>query len=106
MTSKKTEKNRKIFECETCEYVTRDKRDYNRHLTTGKHKRLTNASKMLPENPNNDIDCVCGKSYKHRQSFFKHKKTCTFIEEKEENAITQNTQNSGEATRQWSTTIN
>ena len=96
MTSKKPEKTCKMYECETCEYVTRDKRDYDRHLTTGKHKRLTNASKMLPEKLPNEYDCVCGKSYKHRQSYFKHKKSCEFVEEKEENTEAKTiTQNSG-----------
>ena len=97
MTSKTNEKNERKYICEKCHYVCSYSSDYNRHISTGKHKRLTNASKMLPENETNDFDCICGKSYKHRQSFFKHKKTCTFVEEviEEEKTIAKNTQNSG-----------
>ena len=94
MTSKINEKNERKYICEKCHYVCCYLSDYDRHLSTGKHKRLTNASKMLPENETTEYDCVCGKSYKHRQSYFKHKKSCEFVEEKEEKTnektITQN----------------
>ena len=94
MTSKKTPKNAEKFVCEKCAFVCCKKSDYDRHLTTGKHKRLTNTAKILPEKTPNEYDCVCGKSYKHRQSYFKHKKSCEFVEEKEkeeeEKTIAQN----------------
>ena len=97
MTSKKTPKNAEKIVCEKCDFVCCKKSDYDRHINTGKHKRLTNAAKMLTEKTPNEFDCVCGKSYKHRQSFFKHKKTCTIVEEEnaEEKTIAQNTQNNG-----------
>jgi hypothetical protein len=95
MASEKSVKICKMFECEKCEYVTRDKRDYTKHLSTRKHKMLVNAS-VTSQNLPNSFNCICGKSYKHDSSYYKHKKTCTFIEEKEEeNTIVQNTQNSG-----------
>ena len=50
MTSKINEKNERKYICEKCHYVCCYLSDYDRHLSTGKHKRLTNASKMLPEN--------------------------------------------------------
>ena len=84
MTSKKMPENAEKIYCEVCDFVCCKQSNFNKHLTTGKHKRLTNASKMLTEKLPNEYDCVCGKSYKHRGSLFKHKKTCTFIEEKEE----------------------
>ena len=90
MAIKKSPKVAKMFTCENCDYKCSKKSDYAKHLSTGKHKRLTNTAKILPEKSPNEYDCVCGKSYKHRQSYFNHKKTCTYIEEKEENAITQN----------------
>ena len=94
MTSKKTPKNAEKFVCEKCAFVCCKKSDYDRHLTTGKHKRLTNTAKILPEKTPNEYDCVCGKSYKHRQSYFNHKKSCEFVEEKEkeeeEKTIAQN----------------
>jgi hypothetical protein len=64
---------------------------------------VINGNKMVienPQNPQNDFNCICGKSYKHNSGYCRHKKNCTFIEEKEEEeeeekTIVQNTQNSG-----------
>ncbi len=87
MPNKKSPKIPKIFECEICEYSTCNKKDYDKHLSTRKHKILIN-----PKNPNEQIpnifNCICGKSYKHNSSLCCHKKTCTFVEE--EKTITQN----------------
>ena len=110
MTTKKTSKNIKKFECEICDFECCKKGDYDRHISTGKHKRQQNASNRQPENAKhsqNDFTCICGKSYKHRGSLFKHTKTCTFVEEKEEEetTIVQNTQNSGEATTELFTQL-
>ena len=38
-------KNAEKYYCELCDYVTRDKQDYNRHLSTRKHKMVVNGSK-------------------------------------------------------------
>ena len=93
MIAEKSVKIRKTFECKLCDYITSDKKDYSKHLSTRKHKMVINGNKMVienPQNPENDFNCICGKSYKHESGYYRHKKTCTFIEEKEENAITQN----------------
>jgi len=95
MTSKKMPENAEKNYCEVCDFVCCKQSNFTKHLSTGKHKRLTNASKMLTEKLPNEYDCVCGKSYKHRQSYFKHKKSCEFVEEKEEKSIVKNIQNSG-----------
>ena len=98
MTTKKSPKVAEKFVCEYCDYVCCKQSDYTKHLSTGKHKRQQNASNRQPEiaeHSQTDFTCICGKSYKHRGSLFKHTKTCTYIEEKEENTIVQNTQNSG-----------
>ena len=47
---------------------------YNTHILTAKHKILTNTDKMCE----NTWDCVCGKRYKHRQSYHNHKKKCNY----------------------------
>jgi len=63
-------KSRKqIFHCKLCDYTTSRKLDYNKHLLTGKHIKLTNASSGKQE-------CACGKLFNHKQSLFRHKKTC------------------------------
>ena len=68
---------------------------------------IVNDSKMIVEKTPNEYDCVCGKSYKHSSNYYRHKKTCTFVEEKEEEekTIVQNTQNSGEATTELFTQL-
>ena len=92
MAIKKSPKVAKMFTCEICDYICSKKSDYTKHLSTGKHKRLTNTAKILPEKSPKEYDCVCGKSYKHRQSYFNHKKSCEFVEEKnvEEKTIAKN----------------
>jgi len=80
-TNKKSSKNPLIFECINCDYNTCSKKDYNKHLLTLKHKRLTNANelltKILPNPQNEKLNvCNCGKIYKHLSSLCKHKKKC------------------------------
>ena len=97
MIAEKIPKIPKIFECEICEYSTCNKKDYKKHLSTSKHKMVINGNKMVIEksqNPQHNFDCICGKSYKHNSGYCRHKKSCTFVEEKEEKTIVQN---SGEA---------
>jgi hypothetical protein len=65
------------FSCSSCDYNTCSKKDYNRHLSTRKHLRMTtslhlNDNLAQPER----FKCVCGVEYKYRQGLWKHKKTC------------------------------
>jgi len=73
----------KLF-CETCDYNTSSKKDYNKHLLTAKHFRLTNTKGFTNENPIKSQTfikylCNCGKAYKHMSSLCKHKNMCNFI---------------------------
>ena len=80
MTTKKTPKTPKLFTCEVCDFVCRNKKDYNKHLTTRKHEILTKGlTKKMPENI-----CKCGKKYKHRQSLYNHQRTCPLADNEEE----------------------
>jgi hypothetical protein len=87
MTSKKSEKIR-TFECENCNYITCDKKDYLKHTETIKHKKRTNTYKILTNTYiNSDLsanvfECECGKKYKHRQSLYNHRKKCDFKNKK------------------------
>ena len=83
MTDKKSDKIRNNFYCKICDYSTSDKRDYTKHILTAKHERLTNADKKSEQKSIKKFICECGKSYMQRQSLFKHKKKCTYIEEEE-----------------------
>ena len=77
MTTKKSQKVAKQFICENCDYECCKKSDYEKHLTTRKHKNTTIRDKVQQENLHTFI-CCCGKSYNHRASLFNHKKKCTY----------------------------
>ena len=82
-------KNQPKFYCKICDYGTNKKTNYNTHIISIKHKRVTDnyikgqksaeiqptISKHLSE-PDNFI-CYCGKEYKHRQGLWRHRKTCS-----------------------------
>ena len=78
MLTQKTPKNPKEFFCKKCDFISSNKKDYDRHLATDKHKMLTNVDKKTPKNPK-PFQCECGKQYKHRQSLSVHKKKCKII---------------------------
>ena len=70
-----------FFTCISCDFKTSKKSHYERHLTTHKHKMLTNVDKVPQKGATPEFICECGKTYKHRQSLSIHKKKCLFIEE-------------------------
>ena len=57
------------YHCVQCHYITSRKLDFDKHLATDKHFKLTNASVGKHE-------CTCGKTFNHKQSLFRHKKVC------------------------------
>ena len=81
-------KSPKLFICDYCNYKCSNKKDYNKHLATAKHKMLTNANKKIPKNPQmnsgNKWVCDCGKIYKHSSTLYAHKKKCTSKKETNE----------------------
>ena len=89
MTYKKTPKNAQIFHCEKCDFRCSKQSDFNRHLSTAKHKILTNTYEKTPKNAAS-FTCECGKEYKHRQSLYAHKKKCEW----NESEITENSNTS------------
>jgi len=66
-----SDKIKKKFNCQTCDYHCDWKSDWDKHLLRAKHIRLTTTNIKTRE-----YGCVCGKVYKQRQSLHKHKKTC------------------------------
>jgi len=65
------------YDCSSCKYKTDNKKDFNKHILTPKHLRLTNYLQKIPIQEKIFI-CECGKEYKHRQSLYTHKQKCTF----------------------------
>jgi hypothetical protein len=76
---KKIPKNPQKYLCLICDYNTYNKKDYDKHLSTVKHKKriyVTNGDTKIPENP--QFICEnCYKQYTSRNGLWKHKKVCT-----------------------------
>ena len=79
MDYKKVPKSSEIFYCNLCDYYTCRKSQYDRHILTYKHKKITQDDEMdykkVPKS-SETFSCNCGKEYKHRQGLWKHKKSC------------------------------
>jgi len=78
--TKSSKKIAEIFNCELCDYITSKKCNYDKHLLTPKHLRMTNddVGGQKVAKSSNQFVCDCGRSYKHRQGLWKHKQDCTF----------------------------
>ena len=83
-------KNRKIFECHSCDYITSNKYDFEKHCNTKKHKmailsmdvdklsiNLSQKSQSL------SFKCDCGKAYKDNSGLWRHKKRCSDFSSKD-----------------------
>ena len=70
--------NANKFTCESCYFKCSKPSDLSRHVLTSKHKRLTNANENAPNSATN-LECICGKNYKHLSSLCKHKKICSDV---------------------------
>ena len=78
MIQKSSEKSSEFFTCHCCDYKTSRKSQYERHLSTQKHKNRendTNDTKKVPKS-SEVFMCVCGKAYTHRQNLYRHQKIC------------------------------
>jgi hypothetical protein len=78
-----TTKNYIKHHCTLCDFITCKKTDYIRHLSTDKHKKNENDSKMVvndsdftTKNENKLHQCECGKIYKYDSGYYRHKKVC------------------------------
>ena len=86
-----------VFRCENCNIETSNKKDFNKHLLTRKHTKLGHQQqpgwdKSTEKSPL--IVCSkCNKSYESRSGLWRHKKTCTLIDNKADNVIIDNTVN-------------
>ena len=63
--------------CEKCNYRTCNFKDYKKHLSTAKHKRITMDNELSPKIPKLYI-CQCGSEYKYSSGLSKHKKKCEY----------------------------
>ena len=65
-----------VFVCITCDFKCSNKKDYNRHLSTAKHNKMTNSN-INTGLASNKFSCGCGNEYKYRQGLHLHKQKCT-----------------------------
>jgi hypothetical protein len=68
----------KKFNCDSCHYYTSNKKDYDKHMLTSKHQKMTNGNN-LEEMEVNKIPryaCECSKVFKTHGGLWKHKKGC------------------------------
>jgi len=75
-------KNPTVFHCEKCDYITSNKKDFNKHNQTQKH--ILNEKSMIStqKSQKSHYECICGKSYKDNSGLWRHKKTCVTIKTK------------------------
>ena len=79
-------KEKIIYKCGLCDFITRGKTDFVRHTETRKHiKRKSRGNtfpKTLEKNSNgvffNKLICKCGRNFKTRSGLWKHKKICEY----------------------------
>ena len=77
-------KNPQRFACHTCNYFTSNKKDFEKHCETIKHKRGQNGKKNPQKSPddnsqNNERRFVCetcNRAYKYQSGYSRHKATC------------------------------
>jgi hypothetical protein len=80
MDSKKLLKVANFLKCNLCDYTTCKKSSFVKHISTDKHKKNENGSKMVVNDseklPKVAFKCKCGKVYKYDSGYYRHKKTC------------------------------
>lgn len=79
-----------IYNCQTCMFITKNKKDYQRHLQSKKHRVSAFHTPSFVVNDDDDttkddtfqkplICSNCHKVYKSRTSVYKHMKQCGVI---------------------------
>jgi len=74
------------FYCILCDYKCIKKSNFEKHLSTEKHKKrllddqiMTNDDQKVAKVAQPLFTCECGKKYKYKQGLSVHKKKCNFI---------------------------
>lgn len=87
-TSKELKKS-KYFCCESCDYLTSKKCNFERHIITEKHKKIQlelSGIEFLEQKEQKELKkefkCICGNIYKFSQGLSKHKKKCSYQADK------------------------
>ena len=76
MLTNKSPKNPLDFKCIHCNYYTSNKKDFNKHLLTTKHHKLTHLTEKSQKIPKSFVCNICDKQYKSRVGLWQHKQKC------------------------------
>jgi len=66
--------------CEKCNFITANKKDFNRHLLTSKHQNETNETGFETKKPQKTQQHICEKCFEKfnsRSTLWRHKQKCT-----------------------------
>jgi hypothetical protein len=74
----KTPKNAKIFYCEKCNFKCSKNSDWNRHITTAKHKKEINGNDWKSKKRTCEY---CEKTFKTASGLWKHEQKCCKLQE-------------------------
>jgi len=67
------------FFCEKCNFISSNKKDFNRHIQTKKHNDngsqcfSVSITQQVEKKPQSLYMCICGKKYKDNSGFWRHK---------------------------------
>ena len=87
--TKKVPKSSANYFCEKCDYYSSRLSQYERHLSTDKHKNLQNPTYCQQiDTENKKYKCMCGKNYSHSSTLYAHKKKCKIKIDKKEDVET------------------
>jgi uncharacterized C2H2 Zn-finger protein len=76
--NKKNAENAEKFSCESCGFICSKQSNYIKHISTNKHKILTNPNFLVTKNATQIFECgICKKIYKHASTLSSHKKKCS-----------------------------
>ena len=79
MVMPKMPNNENKYICKNCDFKCTKLSNYNTHLTTAKHRGITNGNTIDKDNPPKDSGayiCDCGKSYNFASGLSRHKRNC------------------------------
>jgi hypothetical protein len=71
--------NSPFFSCENCQTISRNKKDYSKHLLTRKHITRVNPQQICPKISQEHKCSHCDKTYDSRSGLWRHYKKCTNI---------------------------
>jgi len=75
-----TKKTPTFFICESCDFTSSNKKDFNRHIQTKKHINNVSQCFSIVKTQKNPYQCICGKFYKDNSGLWRHKKTCKIFD--------------------------